>query len=115
MTIFNFFLTITMIISGWFMWKHCPKNINAIIGYRTKRSMKNEDTWRFAHEYCGRLWYYLGLGFILVALIFRTMNIAPDSGMYQYLYYVQLAAFFVAIWMTEQQLKKNFDKDGNRR
>lgn len=34
-----------MILGGRIMWKHSPKNINCVIGYRTSRSMKNIDTW----------------------------------------------------------------------
>jgi len=28
------------------MYKHPPKSINAIYGYRTARSMKNDETWK---------------------------------------------------------------------
>lgn len=33
-------IPIVMLISGRMMWKHCPKRINNIVGYRTTRSMK---------------------------------------------------------------------------
>ena len=36
-----------MIACGWMMWKHCPKNIDGLVGYRTSRSMRNMDTWKF--------------------------------------------------------------------
>ena len=45
-----------MIIAGRMMWKHCPKKINGVVGYRTKMSMINMDTWRFAHDHAGKLW-----------------------------------------------------------
>lgn len=35
---------------GIFLTVHDPKNINGLIGYRTSRSMRNMDTWNFAHE-----------------------------------------------------------------
>ena len=44
---------VIMLLAGWMMWKHCPREINGLLGYRTARSMKNQDTWRFAHAYCG--------------------------------------------------------------
>ena len=44
-----------MFIVGRMMCKHCPKRINSVIGYRTTRSMKNMDTWKFVHDYCCRL------------------------------------------------------------
>lgn len=33
-----------MIVAGFLMWKHPPKKINGFYGYRTTRSMKNQDT-----------------------------------------------------------------------
>lgn len=51
----NLLIPVVVIVTGRIMWKHYPKNINGLVGYRTTRSMKNMDTWRFANEYCGRL------------------------------------------------------------
>lgn len=63
--IFVFVTPAIMIFAGWMMWKHCPKNINGLVGYRTTRSMKNMDTWQFAHDFCGRLWWKIG--FVMLA------------------------------------------------
>mgnify|MGYP002536165444 CR=1 FL=1 len=60
MLICDLLIPITMLIGGRMMWKHCPKRINGMAGYRTTRSMKNMDTWRFAHDYCGKLWWKIG-------------------------------------------------------
>ena len=46
------------------MWKHCPKKINGVVGYRTRMSMINMDTWKFAHEYAGKLWWKAGVGLL---------------------------------------------------
>ncbi len=35
---------------GMYFCKNIPKEINCIFGYRTSRSMKNQDTWKFAHD-----------------------------------------------------------------
>lgn len=61
MFISDLLISVIMLIFGRMMWKHCPKRINSVIGYRTTRSMKNMDTWKFAHDYCGRLWWKMGL------------------------------------------------------
>ena len=53
-------IPLVMVIAGRMMWKHCPKHINGMSGYRTARSMKNMDTWKFAHDYCGKLWWKTG-------------------------------------------------------
>lgn len=57
MTMFvcNLLIPLVMLIGGYFMYKHPPKKISGIIGYRTSRSRMNEDTWSFAHEYCGKV------------------------------------------------------------
>ena len=65
MFVSNLLIPALLIAVGYSMWKHCPGKINAVIGYRTRRSMKNMDTWKFAHEYCGRLWWKIGWGMLL--------------------------------------------------
>ena len=35
---------------GYLFKKHYPKDINGLIGYRTRRSMMNMDTWSFANR-----------------------------------------------------------------
>ena len=54
-------IPLTMIRFGRLFLAQAPKNINATFGYRTTMSMKNKDTWEFAHKYCGKLWCRCGL------------------------------------------------------
>ena len=56
----------TMIGFGLLFLKRPPKKINAIFGYRSMRSMQNEDTWRFAHAHLSKLWVRLGLALAVV-------------------------------------------------
>ena len=86
----------TMLIAGRMMWKHCPKHINGVVGYRTRRSMKNIETWKFAHDYCGQLWWKIGN----VSLI---------------LVFIQCIVLVLSILPTEHALKKKFYDDGTRR
>ena len=37
---------------GNYFLKGGPRQVNSMFGYRTARSMKNEDTWKFAHRHC---------------------------------------------------------------
>ena len=41
MFICDLIIPVVMVIGGRMMWKHCPKHINGMSGYRTTRSMKN--------------------------------------------------------------------------
>lgn len=112
-------IPIVMILCGWMLWKHSPKNINRIIGYRTTRSMKNMDTWKFAHEYCGRLWWRIGWIMLLPSSLihipfYHASNdrIGIVSGI---LCTLQCIVLIVSIFPAEAALKRTFTDDGNRK
>ena len=51
---------VVMIVFGYLFSNRPPKKVGSFLGYRTSRSILNEDTWRFAHHYCGKTWFVLG-------------------------------------------------------
>ena len=112
-------IPIMMIGFGLIMWKHTPKDINYIFGYRTTRSMKNEDTWRFAHEYCGRLWWRIGLIMLISTAIVHIpfYNSSKDTiGIVATIVMtVQVVVLMLSIIPTEIALKKTFNDDGTRK
>ena len=61
MLMMEMLIPIAMIGVGRVFLRHPPDRINRVVGYRTAMSMKNRDTWEFAHRYCGRIWYISGL------------------------------------------------------
>ena len=108
-----------MIGFGFAFLKHPPKRVNYIYGYRTTRSMKNQDTWLFAHQYCGRLWLRWGLVLlpatlvVMLLLLGRSEDTVGSLGGVFCL--VQTVPLVGSIFPTEAALKRTFDKDGNRR
>ena len=118
-TICNIFIPILMMITGRFMWKNAPKSINWVVGYRTKRSMINDDTWRFAHDYCGRIWWYIGLIMLipsaLVNIPFYNSSEDVVGTVSSIVMIVQCAVLIASIFPTEIALKKNFNDDGTRK
>ena len=112
-------IPIIMAIAGRIMWKRCPKRINGFLGYRTSRSMKNMDTWRFAHEYCGRLWWIIGLIMLLpsVAVFIPFYNSDEDTVtiVSSIIMLLQLAILIISIVPTELALKSTFNDDGTRK
>lgn len=107
-----------MIIAGWSMWKHCPKKVNMAIGYRTKRSMKNMDTWQFAHEYCGKLWWRIGWVMLALSVLVQIPNMHSSEDrigtMGGILCTVQTMFLMFSIVPTEAALRRRFTKDGER-
>ena len=51
----NLIIPIIMILIGVITMRDIPEKVNNYVGYRTARSMKNIDTWRFANRYSGRV------------------------------------------------------------
>lgn len=112
-------LPAVMAAGGWMMWKHCPKNINGLIGYRTSRSMRNADTWNFAHEYCGKLWWKIGwiilIPSIIVHIPFYGSGDSTIGVVSVILVTIQIFILIASIFLTERALKSNFTEDGIRR
>lgn len=112
-------IPLIMICFGRYFMKRPPKKINALFGYRTAMSMKNDDIWEFAHKYCGRLWWIVGWILLFVSVIVfliiwgKEDSVVDKTGIAALA--VQVAALAGTIIPTETALKRNFDKYGNRR
>lgn len=119
MFICDLMIPIVMIIAGRMMWKHCPKSINGIVGYRTTLSMKNMDTWKFAHGYCGKLWWKLGWLMIIPSALIHILLCHSDENTIGIaggiLVTIQSIILVISIYPTEKALKKHFNDDGTRR
>jgi uncharacterized membrane protein len=119
MLIMDLMIPLTMIGFGKYFLRRAPKEINAIFGYRTAMSMKNKDTWEFAHRYCGKLWYFWGKVLLLLSIVFMCLISGQSKDIVGILggilCDIQLVWLIGSIFPTERALKKNFDKDGNRR
>jgi len=101
------------------MYKKPPKEINSVVGYRTKMSKKNKDTWMFAHNYCGRLWLKLGIALFIPTVIVQIPFIHSSDNVIGIVTLivetVQLVGLIGSIIPVEQALKRTFDENGVRR
>ena len=62
-----FILPVIIAVVGYIMNKSPPKKVNWFIGYRTRKSMKDETVWKIANQYCGKLWIRIGLTMLVIA------------------------------------------------
>jgi hypothetical protein len=112
-------IPLMMIGIGVFFAKKVPAKINFICGYRTKMSMKNKDTWVFAHKHSGKIWRNVGLimmPFSVCAMAFVIGTGVVDVNVFGcILVLVQVIVLIASIIPTELALKKTFDKQGNRK
>lgn len=101
------------------MQAHLPKNINGLIGYRTKRSMKNMGTWKFAHTYCGQLWKIYGIVMFCISVVlsvfFLFVKAETDIVLMGVVVCLQSLILIIPILFTERALQQQFNENGNQK
>lgn len=111
-------IPLLMVLFGWLLEHKTPRK-NAIYGYRTSMSMKNNDTWGFANRYCGKLWIKCGLILLFISVILMLLVIRSSSDsiniMATIICLIQLIPLVGTIYPVEKALKNNFDEKGNRK
>ena len=115
----NLFLPLLMLGVGWWFQKSPPKKINPFVGYRTRMSMKNEQTWRFAHETCGRLWVRLGAWLLPASVVAMLPALGQGEEIAGWVgtgvCLAQCAVAIGSIPYTERALRRAFFPDGSPR
>ena len=96
-----------------------PRTINGTYGYRTRRSMKSQAAWDFAHRTCGRLWSRLGMVLLPLSALVMLPVLGADTGTAGLwcgaVVLVQTAVLLGSIFPVERALKKEFDQFGKKR
>lgn len=114
----NLLIPITMIVFGKKYMIYPPQKINPLHGCRTALSMKSKETWAFAHQYSGRIWFVLGLILLPSTLLLMLSFLGKDENMIGKIGFivcmVQLVLLMSAVPLTERVLKKHFNEDGKR-
>lgn len=114
MTISDLLIPIIMIVFGARFRRKPPKSISTALGYRTTRSMKNRQTWAFAHRHFGAVWLVTGIILTLISAIYMLPLLGkPESQISIYgliLCGIQLIVLLGSLFPTELALKKRFDK-----
>lgn len=91
-----------------------PKKINKLYGYRTKASMRNQQTWEEANRYSAKQMLYCGSVLLTIGVL---SFLSPSVGKTN----VNIATILTIIFsvlplpLTELHLRKVFDKEGNRK
>lgn len=79
--------------------------------------MKSQDSWDFAHQYVGRIWFIMGLVCIPLSLLPMVLVLGKEAGKVGLMGGIIVAAQMiplgiVPIILTERALRKNFDEFG---
>lgn len=119
MLISDLLIPLAMVGFGGLFSRRAPNSINMTFGYRTAMSMKNRDTWEFAHQYIGRLWLRCGLVSLPLSAIPFLFVLHKDADAIGIMGLVVVAAQLIlligTIFPTEAALRRVFDENGMRR
>ncbi|MFT4857801.1 MAG: putative membrane protein [Algoriphagus sp.] len=94
---------------GRLMKNHHPPDINGLAGYRTSRSMKNQECWDFAQLIAGKKMSQFGKTGILIGLISIIIPI-PDPWDFCLGIIWVLLSCSILIYSVEKSLKRKFGK-----
>ena len=119
MLLTSLLIPVIMLVFGWIFRCRAPKKINVWYGYRSARSMKNEDTWVFAHQHIGRTWMLVGAVLLVISVIPMIAVYGKDddtvSVVSLVLLFVQMLPMIMSLIPTERALKRTFDENGIRK
>ena len=110
---------VIMIIAGAIMLYKAPKKMNPFFGYRTSMSMKSQETWQFAHALCGKLWVIIGCVLLVISVLPLICAFKQDASTIEFagtaVTYAQVAVMLCSVVYVEIMLRRNFDKNGDRK
>jgi len=116
---FNLLIPAIMLGAGKLFLKKAPKDINWIFGYRTTMSMKNEDTWAFAHKVAGAFWLKWGWITLVITVVTMLLILNKSDEVITVvgciILFAQMIPLIAVIPHTEKALHNTFDKDGTRK
>ncbi len=121
LSVMTMLIPVTMIGIGALWRNHPPQSMNWVYGYRTAMSMKNKETWDFAHRYHSRVWLLAGLvlGLVSLVVLVAARLTCQTSGEFERcvmaVMLAQVLALLLSIIPTERALRKRFHADGTPR
>lgn len=117
--IVNLIIPAVMLFGGYMMKTCPPRNISRWVGFRMALSMKNADTWAFAHACCGRVWWKAGwISLALSVLGQLPFAKAGEETLETLALVMVLAQSFMllgTVVYVQRELKLMFDERGRRR
>ncbi|MEG0755633.1 MAG: SdpI family protein [Oscillospiraceae bacterium] len=116
MFLVDLIVPLIMLVMGKRFEAHPPKTINCWYGYRTTMSMKNENTWDFAHKHLGATWHSWGFIALPISAVALCLTISKDVQTVAIagaaVCAAQVVLLIVSILPNEKALKAHFNEDG---
>jgi hypothetical protein len=97
------------------LWRLSPPKFQGKgLAYRTALSTRSEETWRYAHQTCAKIWLRMGLALGVVTVLLLRLFQTSYLDFLLWLIAGQMAFFCVSAFLVDTLLKNLFDEDGKR-
>lgn len=116
MTCCTLLTPVLMVCAGAALRRGKFSTINPVSGYRTRRSMQNQQTWDYAHRECGLLWRRWGSTMLVLTVIAMLLFMGEDTDhigvVGSVITVLQMIPLFLSIVIVEKKLREKFDENG---
>ncbi len=113
------YIPLFLIVIGKIFEKYPSKEPNIAIGFRTKLSMMNKETWDYAQRLFPKAWISLGRIMLPISLIILFLLYSEDKdytgNLALILMMVQVVLMLGSILYVNLKLKAAFNSDGSRK
>ncbi len=99
---------VIFLVAGLLMHQFPPKKINALYGYRTNSSMKNQQRWDFAQKFSSIEMLKLSIGLICSGFLGFLINTNDMLGMFLGLSFI-IFMVVILFFRVEKAIKNKFD------
>ena len=100
-----------ILVVGLLFNKYPPKKINFFVGYRTCKSMKDSETWKFANKYSAKILIRQGLILLIISIALLILMcfdmIKCSEDVLAILIILQAFSLILPIIIVENKIKNN--------
>jgi len=97
-------LAVAFFITQFLVRRFPPKGINGVYGYRTKKSMKDQESWDFAQAHSNRMMRMVAFVFLGISALFYYLDLSFFNDLY-----IMITVFVLIlglmVYLTEKALK----------
>ncbi|MCE2613793.1 SdpI family protein [Flavobacteriaceae bacterium D16] len=103
--------SLIVILAGLIWQQFPPKKINHLYGYRTQRSMKNQQTWDYANRIGPVMFIKTGSYLLLIGVLAYWLS--EPTGAIWISGVTMVVGLIAGVIACERKLEKRFDAEGN--
>lgn len=106
----SFIIPLLMFMIGFIIYKCPPKKPNWFVGYRTRRSMKDEKVWKEANHFCGKVLMIIGSILLFITLLIYILNyfevIRFNETLFLIVVFSEIGLILLSTLIVENKIKR---------